>query len=150
MAFVSYNNTYVIALRRTLRIPIERVRRAIESEEERALWLNPPLRFEFDVGGRIYTSEGMPIAEFTDYQPGKRWELRWISPLNTKGSKVIVEIIRVGRTTTRVVVRHWHIKNAKDYHELAAGWTWFLDSLEKYFTTEKYLEYDYPDVFGNV
>ncbi|GIV54613.1 MAG: hypothetical protein KatS3mg039_1131 [Candidatus Kapaibacterium sp.] len=148
MAFVSYNSTYCVALRRTLRVPIERVCRAIETEAERALWLDPPLRFEWTQGGRIYTNDGMPIAEFIEYVPRQRWVLRWISPLNSTGSKVVVEIVRAGRSSTRIVLRHWHIKTKKDYHELTAGWLWFLDSLERYFTSDKYLEYDYPDVYG--
>jgi len=148
MAFIAYNNTYCVALRRTLRVPIERVVRAIEDEQERSLWLNPPMRFELERGGRVYTSDGMIVAEFVEYVPGKRWVLRWLSPLNEAGSKVILEFIRVGRVCTRLVLRHWHIKNTKDYHEISEGWLWFLNSLEQYFTTGKYLEYDYPDVYG--
>ncbi|MCX7929146.1 MAG: SRPBCC domain-containing protein [Chlorobi bacterium] len=150
MAFVAYNNTYCVTLRRTLKVPFERVMRAIESEAERSLWLDPPLRFEFYVGGYILSAEGMPIAQFVEYVRGQRWVLRWISPLNQSHSKVVVEFVRAGRTTTRILVRHWQIENEKDYHELYAGWLWFLDSIERYFISGKYLEYDYPDVYGSV
>lgn len=148
MAFVAYNNTYCVNLRRTLKVPHERVIRAIESDAERSLWLDPLLHFDLRSDGKITTAEGVPIAEFAEYIRGQRWVLRWISPFNQPGSKVIVEFIRSSRTATRIVVRHWQIKNEKDYHELYAGWLWFLDSIERYFVTEKYLEYDYPDVYG--
>jgi uncharacterized protein YndB with AHSA1/START domain len=149
MAFVAYNNTYCVTLRRTLKVPYERVMRAIESDDERAFWLDPPLRFEFHVGGKVYTNDGLPIAEFIEYIRGQRWVLRWISPLNAPLSKVVIEFVRASRTTTRIVIRHWRIQNEKDYNELSAGWLWFLDSLERYFTSERYLAYDYPDVFGS-
>ncbi len=148
MAFVSYNNTYSLTLRRTIRQPIERVWRAITNSQERPLWLDPPLQFDFRPGGLIRTAEGLPIAEFIEYEPAERWMLRWMSPLNRGESKVVVEIVRVNRVTTRLSVRHWNIQTEHDYHELYAGWLWFLDSLERYFTTEKYLEYEYPDVYG--
>lgn len=148
MAFVSYNNTYSLTLRRTIRQPIEHVWRAIANSQERPLWLDPPLQFDFRPGGLIRTAEGLPIAEFIEYEPAQRWMLRWISPLNRGESKVVVEITKVNRITTRLTIRHWNIQTEHDYHELYAGWLWFLDSLERYFTTEKYLEYEYPDVFG--
>ncbi|MCS6999609.1 MAG: hypothetical protein RML15_03595 [Bacteroidota bacterium] len=148
MAYIAYNNTYCVLLRRTLKIPLDRVIRAVESEAERVLWLDPPLMFEFREGGHIYTAEGTPIAEFIEYIRGQRWMLRWISPLNHSQSKVSVEFIRASRITTRIAIRHWQITTEKDYRELQAGWLWFLDSLERYFTSGKYLEYDYPDVFG--
>lgn len=148
MAFVSYNNTYSLTLRRTIRQPIERVWRAIANSQERPLWLDPPLRFDFRPRGSICTGEGLQIAEFIEYEPAKRWVLRWMSPLNRGESKVVVEFVKVNRITTRVSIRHWNIQTEHDYHELYAGWQWFLDSLERYFTSEKYLEYEYPDVFG--
>lgn len=148
------SNAYCINLRRTIRMPYERVCRALMNPEEIPLWLQPPLQLEFHVGGRFYTHEGMPIAEVVDYFPltngesGQRWGLRWISPLNQPGSKVTLEIVRAARAATRLNIRHWLITSEKDYHELYSGWLWFLDSLEHYFTSNKYLQYDYPDVFG--
>jgi len=149
MAFVAYNNTYALTLRRTIRQPIERIWRAIATPAERAFWLDPPLQFDFREGGLIRTADGLAIAEFIEFEPAKRWMLRWISPHNRGESKVVIEIIKVNRITTRLSVRHWNIQTESDYHELYAGWLWFLDSLERYFATNKYLEYEYPDVYGN-
>lgn len=144
------NNTYTINLRRTLKVPLERLNRAIENAEERKLWLDPVLHFDFHPGGKIYTHEGMPIGEFVEFLSAQRWRLLWISPLNADGSRVTIEFCRVSRAVSRIHIRHWNITRQKDYEELYTGWLWFLDSLERYFVTCKYLEYDYPDVFGSI
>lgn len=131
MAFYAPNRTYIIQLRRTIHVPITRVYKAWEDDEDRSLWFSPHSSLELVTGGKFVSDIGAN-GQFTEVIPMERWRMNWENPNHKPGSTVVIEFMKNGRWETVVHIRHWKIKARKDYDEIYRGWLWVLDSLESY------------------
>ena len=131
MSFLSSNRTYILQLRRTVRIPIDRLYSSLTDAERRSQWFSEMSHIEPVVGG-MFTSDNGLIGKFEQVIPHEKWKLDWLNPNHKTGSKVVLEFLKNGRFESTLVIRHWKIKSKKDYEELYRGWLWILDSLESY------------------
>lgn len=131
MSFYAPHRTYILQLRRTIRVPLQRVNRAWEDPEDRLNWFAGNSTIEPTVGG-TFTADNGAMAVFTEVVPSERWRMDWTSPQQKPGSTLVIEFTKNGKYETIVQVRHWRIKSKKDYEELYKGWLFMLDSLEAY------------------
>ncbi|MFM2133586.1 MAG: hypothetical protein RL156_867 [Bacteroidota bacterium] len=144
MSYTPTNRTYVLQLRRTIKVPLQRLYQAMERDEDRSAWLHCNTTVQPVIGGMFQSANGAD-AEFLELHPHELWRLEWKNPRHKPGSEVVIKFVKNGRWETTIYVRHWRIRCKSDYEELHNGWRRVLDSLETYLERGQFEDSD-PDV----
>lgn len=137
MSFNPVNKTHTVQLRRKIKVPVQRLYKALIEKNDRKHWalieegMNPELGERCDFGSSLQ-------AEFTEIKPLEFWRMDWTNPRHKPGSSVVIQFSKDSKWECTVYLRHWRIRTKKDFDDLNSSWIKALDSLKEYLEKGQY------------